>query len=327
VGTSDDGAGGQQPPARDDQEVGRVKRRVGPVLTLLSLAFVGWAGWDIARRWESAQVGLQWLPALLGLLLLPLGSLIQGYCWIKLIDRMSGRRVPRAAALSLYLESQLARYAPGKVGLPLVRMAGASRLGVAASTVGSSVLVEMLSWVAVGGTLGFLLLSLTSGHVPGVLGLLGRVGPLLLAASAAAVLLLLAVDRRRLPAALLRVLKLGGEGPLVPPAVPLIHAVYWCTWAGHGYLLGCALGAESATSLAAAGLFVLAPIAGFIVLMAPAGIGVREAVLSLGLVPGLGAAPALAAALISRAASLCADLGTWAVVRALGWGRPAQPAA
>ena len=30
-------------------------------------------------------------------------------------------------------------------------------------------------------------------------------------------------------------LQLDGTGPLVPPALPLIHAGDWLTWAAHGY--------------------------------------------------------------------------------------------
>ena len=248
------------------------------------------------------------------------GSVVQGYGWIRLIDRMADRRVPRGAALALYLESQIARYLPGKVGLPLVRMAGAGRLGVAASTVGSSVLVEMLSWIAVGSAVGFSLLTMASEHVLGVAALLGRAGPVLLAGSALAVVMLMVVDRRRLPRAVLRALDLAGSGPLVPPSVPLIHVVYWGSWAAHGYLLSQALGAQPQIALSAAGLFVLAPILGFIVLAAPAGIGVREAVLSLGLAPTVGPAAALAAAILSRAASLVADLASWLGTRPLGRG-------
>jgi uncharacterized membrane protein YbhN (UPF0104 family) len=180
----------------------------------------------------------------------------------------------------------------------------------------------MLSWTAVGSTLGLLLLSLTSEHTQGVVALLGRVGPVLLAGSAALVLALLGIDRRRLPARLLGALKLGGRGPLVPPSVPLLHAVYFSSWGAHGFLLTRALGAEPAVAVGLAGLFMLAPVAGFVVLAAPAGVGVREAVLAVGLVPAVGPAAALAAAILSRAASVFADLGSWLGARGLEHRRP-----
>jgi glycosyltransferase 2 family protein len=299
-------------------------RWLRPALTLVSLCFVGWAAWDLGRRWQGSHVAVHWWPALLSPLPLVLGMPMQGVCWLRLIDRMSGTRVPRRPALALYFESQLARYLPGKLGLPLVRMAGASRLGVAASTVGSSVLVELFSWIGVGSVVGFGLLTATSQHARGVAALLGPAGPWLLGLSALGVLALLTLDRRRLPGLLLRLLRLGGSGPLVPPAVPLAHLGYWLTWAAHGVLVGLALGADLHAATASAGLIVLAPIVGFFLIAAPAGLGVREAVLSVGLAPAVGPAGAVAAAALSRAGSLLADVVAFAATRA--WWRNPPPA-
>jgi hypothetical protein len=286
-----------------------------PALTLVSLAFVAWAVWDLARRWQGSHVAVRWLPALLCPVPLIIGILVQGLCWIALIDRMSGARVPPRPALALYFESQLARYVPGKVGLPLVRMAGAPRLGVAASTVGSSVLVELCSWIAVGSTVGFGLLTATSEYARGAATLLGHAGPALVAVSALGVIVLLGVDRSRLPRRLLEKLAIEGHGPLVPPAVPLLHLVFWFTWAVHGALVCWALGADAQVAFATAGLFVLAPILGFVALAAPAGLGVREAVLSIGLAATVGPAAAVAAAAVSRASSLLADFAAFALSR------------
>jgi uncharacterized membrane protein YbhN (UPF0104 family) len=91
--------------------------------------------------------------------------------------------------------------------------------------------------------------------------------------------------------------------------------VYWTTWAAHGYLVGRAVNAASDVSLASAGLFVLAPIAGFLAFAAPAGVGVREAVLSVGLAPAVGPEAAIAAAVLSRAGTLVADVFAWAAMR------------
>ena len=117
----------------------------------IALLFVAYSAWDLAHRWQKTKVTLDLPWALASILPLGLGCLIQGRGWIALIERMTFHRVPRGAALSLYMDSQLARYTPGMVGLPFVRMAGAARLGVSAVSVGSSVGLEMLSWTAVGG--------------------------------------------------------------------------------------------------------------------------------------------------------------------------------
>jgi uncharacterized membrane protein YbhN (UPF0104 family) len=66
-----------------------------------------------------------------------------------------------------------------------------------------------------------------------------------------------------------------------------------------------------------AGLYVLAPIASFLAIVAPAGVGVREAIVSIGLAPIAGPTPALAAAIVSRAISLAVEVGVWASARVL----------
>jgi hypothetical protein len=296
---------------------GRLKHRLKPALMLVAVAFIAYAAWDLSRRWQSSAVEVRWLPVALSVLPLAMGALLQGWGWIGLIERMSGKRVPFGRSLALYLDSQLARYTPGKVGLPVVRMAGASTLGVPARTVGSSVLIEMLSYTAVGAMVGFGGLALTSAHAEGVLALLGKWGIPALAASALGILGLLWVDRRRYPPKLLGVLQVEGSGPLVPLRLPLVHLAYWGTWMVHGYLISLAVGAGHAAALASAGLYALAPVAGFVVLAAPAGAGVREAVLVIGLAPMVGAAPALTAAIAARGASLVVDVGVWLVVRRL----------
>ncbi len=310
-------------PASDDDSIrgtARIRRLVKPVMMVIGIGFVAYAAWDIVKRWESGTVHVAWMFAILSLVPLFVGSLIQGFGWIALIGRMSGRRVPFGASLSLYLDSQLARYTPGKVGLPLVRMAGGDRIGVPAGRIGASVGVEMLSWLSVGSLVGFSLL-LGTGHLaPGAAKMLGRWSPPLLAASLVGVLVLLLVDQRRYPRFVRRILGAEGEGALVPLGLPLVHVAYWATWAAHGYLASRAIGADPRAALASMGLYVLAPMGGFIALAAPAGVGVREAILSVGLAPSAGSAAALSAAAISRAASLIGDIGAWLAARPLGRG-------
>jgi hypothetical protein len=249
---------------------------------------------------------------------LVLGCLIQGRGWIALIERMTARRVPRGPALSLYMDSQLARYTPGMVGLPVVRMAGADRLSVPAVAIGSSVGLEMLSWTAVGGAIGFASLLMLPAKDE-LTALLGAWAVPIVLGFAAIVAVLTFVDRTRLPAKLVRLLKVEGAGPLLPSALPLAHVLYWATWAVHGILLTHAFGASFAISASTCGLYALATVGGFVALAAPAGVGIREAILSVSLAPAVGSAPALAIAIASRAASLVADVLTWAVLKR--WAR------
>jgi hypothetical protein len=199
-----------------------------------------------------------------------------------------------------------------------VRMAGAVRLGVPAVTVGSSVGLEMLSWTAVGGGVGFASLFFLPAQ-SGLTALLGAWAAPIVLGFTAIVIALTCVDRARLPAFVVRVLKVPGSGPLVPFALLFAHALYWSTWAAHGFLLTRAFGAAPGIALTSSGLYALATVGGFVALAAPAGVGVREAILSVSLAPAVGAAPALAIAVASRAASLCADVIAWLVLKR--WAR------
>jgi glycosyltransferase 2 family protein len=289
-------------------------KRLKPLFMIVALGFVLYSAWDLSHRWQKTRVSLDLPWALASIIPLALGCLIQGRGWIALIERMTARTVPRGPALSLYMDSQLARYTPGMVGLPFVRMAGAVRLGVPAVAVGSSVGLEMLSWTAVGGALGFASLFCLPAQ-SGLTALLGAWAIPIVLGFAASVLVLTFVDRTRLPAFVVRVLKVSGSGPLVPLSLPIAHVLYWTTWAAHGFLLTRAFGAPPVLALSTSGLYALATVGGFVALAAPAGVGVREAILSLSLAPALGSAPALGVAVASRAASLCADLLVWAVLK------------
>lgn len=297
----------------------RLKRWIRPLTLTLALGFMGFAVWELSRRWSSAQVvspRLGW--AVMALAPLLVAGMLQALAWVFLIEHMTGRRVPRGYGVLLYLESQLARYTPGKVGLPLVRVAGAPRLGAAAWSVGASVLVEHASWVAVGGGVGFGLLAFGARDRKGVLALFGDFALPILAVSIAAVLVMTVVDRARLPKKLRDGLRLDGSGSLIGPTLPALHLGFWGGWAAHGICVTIAFKAPVAAALGVSGLFVLAPLAGFLALAAPAGVGVREAVLVVGLSPLLGAPGALGAVLVSRACSFVSDFTLWLVVYAVG---------
>ncbi len=303
-----------QPPAAKRGLVKRLK----PLFMLIAALFVAYSAWDLAHKWQKTRVSLDLPWALASIVPLGLGCLIQGRGWIALIERMTARRVPHGPALSLYMDSQLARYTPGMVGLPFVRIAGAGRLGVSAVSVGSSVGLEMLSWTAVGGGIGFASLFWLPTR-SGLTALLGAWAIPIVLGFAAIVIVLAGVDRARLPGFVVRVLKVQGTGPLVPASLLLAHLTYWGTWAAHGALLTHAFGAPFDVALSTSGLYALATVGGFVALAAPAGVGIREAILSISLAPALGSAPALAVAVASRAASLCADVISWAVLKR--WAR------
>jgi len=276
----------------------------------LALVFVVYTAVELRRRWGAGTVEFHWLPTLLSVTPLAGGAVLLAWGWKCLLQSMAGKRVPTWPAIALNLESQLARYAPGKVGVPMIRMAGAPSLGVSGPLAGTSLLIELLSFVAVGGLVATLLLKLGAGLEAAMAGL-GRWAIPLLIAFGVATLLLLLLDRRRYPGVVRRLMRVEGTGPLVPMVLLPVHLGYWLTWAVHGYFVTRSVGGTHDQAVAAIGFYCLAPIAGFLALVTPGGIGVREAVLSIGLVPSIGPSAALAAAVISRAVSILSDVCVW----------------
>jgi hypothetical protein len=303
------------PPADARGNKARLKLLARLVLGGASAVFVAVACVRLEGQWQSSKVALDWGWVAASVAPLLLGSFVLAIAWKLVLERMVGRRVPLSPSLLLHFESQMARYTPGKVGMPLVRMAGADKLGVPASTAGYSVLIEAISMIAAGGIVGFALLVGTLGATGNVLSAFGTLGVVALVGFTLVGIVLTLVDRRYLPPAALRLMKAEGSGPLVAWRGMLAHAAYWLTWAVHGYLAARAVGIGSAHALHGAGFYVVAPIAGILALATPSGIGVREAVLSMGLAPFVGPAPAVASAIVSRATSIGVDSLVWAFGR------------
>ncbi len=301
----------------------RVKRALRPILVLVAIGFIALSAWELTRRWEPQDIELSPVWGALALVLAVAAPLPQAVGWLWLIEHLTGHRPPGQPCFELYLDSQLARYTPGKVGLPAVCIAGAASIGVSGRIVGTSIFIEVLSWCGVGSAVGFAVLVV--GGPPGdVLGLVSHEasigGAVLLSASAALVVAALCVvDRRRLPQAWLRTLGISGSGPLLSYRVPLAHALHWLAWAACGAAFAIALGAPARAAVGVGGVVVLAIVIGFAALFAPAGAGVREAVIGVGAASVLGAPAAVALSVLARGASLVADVSCWLAVRV--WGR------
>jgi hypothetical protein len=214
--------------------------------------------------------------------------------------------------LAVYAVSGLGKYVPGKVGQPVLRMTGVAPYGGSLLLVGSSMAIELLSWIALGGLFAASLLVLGEGELGDTLGAYALpVGVL----SLVSVLVLATLDHARYPAFVRNVLRLERPGPVLPLRTLVAHAAHWSLWALHGVLLARAVGlSDLSQAFHATAFIVLAPIAGFLAVPMPAGVGVRESLIVLGLAPSVGAANALAVALLSRVATLSADVLLWLVL-------------
>jgi uncharacterized membrane protein YbhN (UPF0104 family) len=241
----------------------------------------------------------------------------QAMAWVELLERLAHRRLPRISLSSVYCAGQLARYTPGKVALLVVRVAGAKRLGLDPRLVASSVGLEVLSWMTVGMLLGTTALTLSGAELQGISQWLSRYSLLVAVSVIVGMLLLLFVDRSRFPKFALRAIRAEGTGPLLAWSVLAWQAVSWLGCVAQALLLPVSVGAPFEPSLSWIGLFILAPIAGFLAMVAPGGLGVREAILSFALSPSMGPSKALAVALLARGAYILSEIVAWLVARTL----------
>jgi hypothetical protein len=249
---------------------------------------------------------------------------MQAMAWVRLLNRMTQRELPVRPILSGFMAGQLARYVPsGKIALLVVRTAAVACLGLPHRLVASSIGIEVLSWLTVGMLMGSACLALASN-----LSLLSQswlsLGSMALAgATVLGIALLLVVDRRYFPKWVLRVITAEGEGPLLSLDVLGWQAASWRGLVVQGLLLPVAVGAEFAHAWPLTGMFLLAPIAGFLAVVAPGGLGVREAVLSYALSPTLGVTRALAVALLARLTFVVSEIIAWLLTKWLSRAKAA----
>lgn len=271
------------------------------------------------QRWDGAAPHIQWLPFILAITALFVANFFQALGWKYLLEQMAGRTVATPPLLSVFMLGQLARYAPGKIGLPMVRIAGATKLGLSTPLVAASVGIEVAAWLGVGAHVGCisLLCNLTRlTPTPW----LGRawiwVG---LVATSAGIVSAVVLDRNRFPMWVLRLLRAEGKGPFVSMRVIGMQLLAWSGWWVLGVLIPTAVGSSIEIAASQAAIFIIAPILGFLAWVAPGGLGVRETVISYALAPQIGASAAIAAALLARAATLASELGGW--IFAIIWER------
>jgi uncharacterized membrane protein YbhN (UPF0104 family) len=126
----------------------------------------------------------------------------------------------------------------------------------------------------------------------------------------------LGVDRQRFPRFALKLLQAeNGRGPLMSWQVLWMQLLSWCGWWVLGLLMPMSVGGSFANALDQASIFVIAPIFGFLAMVAPGGLGVREAVISYALAPSLGASAALAAALLARGIAIGSEILGWLLAK------------
>lgn len=290
-----------------------------PARAIFVAVAVAAAGWLVLREGPRILAALAQAD-----LVLVGGALIAGLAQLSLaalswrwVVPISADALPPAAAARLFFLSQLGKYVPGGVwnfvaAADLARTAGLHRGAIV-----GSFLLALLIGIGTGAVLAMLMVPQAGDR----LGLPAWLVPVSVCGAIAAMALLHRLwpaVRGRLPAtsprslAVSTLLALGG----------------WLCGGAMVTLLIAAVGAEvsGATFLLATGAYAFAWIAGFVALVAPAGLAVREAALIAVLSLQLGLAEASAVALMARVLVTLADLGAGLAAALHQRGQALRPA-
>lgn len=280
---------------------------------VVGLAFVGALGWVLADQWQDIRPLLGQISAVatLGAGLAVLAGIFATFlCWRALLAGL-GYRPPMAGAMRIFFVGQLGKYLPGSVWPVMAQMEIGRDYRVPPRASGAAVVLFMLVVVGTG-------LMVAVPTLPLLAGAFDRYWWTLLVLPVALVLAVPAVLNRLIGA----VLRLAGRDPMPQPlsAATLGRAAAWSllAWLAYGlhlWLLAAPL--ESAVEVSASGAgsllvltgaFAAAWTIGFLVVVAPAGAGAREATLILLLVGLFPTPQATLLALLSRLLFTLGDL-------------------
>lgn len=307
-------------------------RSARPVLVVVLVAACVWAlvgSWgdvtDALPRVGAARFVLSAGAAVVAGVLLAVG-------WRILLADM-GRaaggdhgRLGAVESVAVFSASQLGKYIPGSVWPVVAQMSLARRHGIARRTIVAAFFVQLLvllvsAIVVAGATLPWV----DPAELRSRWWLAALVPP--------AVLLLVPAVQRRLLAMAGRVVRrdlgVGLPGHRAVVATVGVSVATYGAFGVHLALVAWPLSPDAAGTVLvqSIGAFALAWSVGFVVVFAPAGLGVRELVLKVTMGSVLAAADATAVAVLSRTSIVIADLALGLFGVAVVWSRRELPAA
>jgi uncharacterized membrane protein YbhN (UPF0104 family) len=258
---------------------------------------------------DLAKIGL---PMALAALACVLGALFAALMsWRALLAGL-GSPLPVATAARIVCVGQLGKYVPGSVWPVLAQMEIASAHKVPRTRTGLASVLSMLTALLTGLIVTAIVLPFSSGSTPYEWTLI--VAPFLL----------VCLYPKILNWGFAKLLKLARRPPLEQPlgarALGICLGWSFASWLCYGlqiWVLAIQLGAPEGRALPLAiGAFAFAWSAGFVVILAPAGAGVRDVIMIAMLHPPLTLGSAAAVSLVSRAVTLVADVITAGVATA-----------
>ena len=290
--------------------VPRFVKPLGTLIVLASLAFIVerlWANREWLAAWRPDAVTL--VAVSMGILFYGFGSVLLSAAWTRLLAWCGQPDARFAACHAVYGRTQLAKYLPGNVFQYVGRQVLGREAGLSQLPMASASIYEILAFLLAAGLLGVLgmgLLGISTGNQLSS----AKLGLVLVAAAGALIAFsLLAPRAARLAGADLR---LGNTKQVLTELLPAFAA-----YAGFVLLVGLTLaglvhasfGLSSFDQLGAVvSGFAVAWVAGFITPGAPGGLGVREAVMLVFLLPIIGESEGLVVTVIFRVMTILGDV-------------------
>jgi len=317
-------SGGQASGGQASEPPGRSRAWLALAVRLLSSRLVRWGfvacavalgAYVVADQWTQVRAGLAsmgFLPIVAALVAVLLGLVATMQVWRVLLAALGSPLEVRPTARVFFL-GQLGKYVPGSIWPVVAQMElGTAHRVPRHRSASASVLTMLFCLLA-----GLLAALVTLPFAPGARSYrwVFLVAPILL------ICLLPPVLNRVLD----RLLRLARRPPLEQPLPgrAVVGALAWAlaSWALFGlqiWLLATRLGApDGRAALVSVGGFAFAWCVGFVIVFAPAGAGIREALLIATLSPMLGVGKATAVTLVSRVLMTGGDLITAGTAAAL----------
>lgn len=294
----------------------------GAVAGLVFLGYVAAPHWDSVRT-ASRDLAPGWLLAAAAALVLH--NLVAFAIWRGCL-RATGVKLSGMQIADTYVPSLLARYVPGRVWSHGVRMALARRAGISMGDVTGAVGYEIILALASAGLVALVALRATA------IDQRIRLAAVLLTIACVVVLIVarVATARDRVPAVLRRMgLSSASAGTAVLAWVGAANVLAWLVYGLVHWYLARAIAPVPLSALPViTGSVALAWIGGYLSVIMPAGIGVREGLLAIFLAPLLGVGPVVVLAATSRLLAIGLELlifAGWSLWRFTGTrrGRPA----
>ena len=285
---------------------------------------LGLLAWAVVKEWDAvtdALRSLTWQTVVLAGLAATIALGVNGLSWRAVMVSV-GLVTSVPSALRVFLLSQVGKYVPGSVWPVLAQAEFARDHGVSRARAMTGSIVAMVVGVVTAAIVGVVGIALT---VPDAVAKYWWILPV----AVALVTTLTPPVLRRLVALAFRLTKRTEEPAHVSGGALLVSAAWsvlmWLLLGLQAYLLlrEIAPGPKS-NYVIATGAFALAWLVGFLVVIAPAGAGAREAALVV-LLGSVATGPqALSLALVSRFLMTAADAIGFGVGVAIGRGRPAS---